>query len=66
MVINSEDVQMISEPEEHEEVDAQPLIERELELESGSPAKIFSQASAQKATPKSKPQTAKKSSAIKA
>ncbi len=40
MVINSEDVQMISEPEEHEEVDAQPLIERE--LESGSPAKIFS------------------------
>lgn len=64
MVINSEDVQMISEPEEHEEVDAQPLIERE--LESGSPAKIFSQASAQKATPKSKPQTAKKSSAIKA
>lgn len=40
VVINSEDVQMISEPEEHEEVDAQPLIERE--LESGSPAKIFS------------------------
>jgi hypothetical protein len=64
VVINSEDVQMISEPEEHEEVDEQPLIERE--LESGSPAKIFSQASAQKATPKSKPQTAKKSSAIKA
>ena len=40
MVINSEDVQMISEQEEHEEVNAQPLIERE--LESGSPAKIFS------------------------
>ena len=31
---------MISEPVEHDEVDAQPLVERE--LESGSPAKVFS------------------------
>ncbi len=31
---------MISEPEEHEEVIAEPLVERE--LESASPAKIFS------------------------
>jgi hypothetical protein len=44
---------MIEEPEEHEEIHAKPLVERE--LESGSPAKIFSQTSAQKATPKSKP-----------
>lgn len=53
VIVNSEDVQMLSEPEEHEEVHAEPLVERE--LESGSPAKILSQVSAQKATPKSKP-----------
>jgi hypothetical protein len=53
VIVNSEDVQMLSEPEEHEEVHAEPLIERELEI--SSPAKILSQVSAQKATPKSKP-----------
>ncbi len=51
--MNSEDVKMLSEPEEHEEVHAEPLIERELEI--STPAKILSQVSAQKATPKSKP-----------
>jgi hypothetical protein len=35
---------MISEPEEHEEVHAEPLVEQD--LESGSPAKVLSQVSA--------------------
>jgi len=46
-------------------VHAVPLVEIELASKKSSPAKNASQASASKATPKSKPQTAIKASASK-